>query len=312
LKNLLLVGGAGFLGVNITVALLRREFNVFVVDKMCLHLRHKKFLAGVSGFYEEDCSNTQAILQLIDDKNIDCVVNLVSTVIPSSEFEAFASEIECCTLPAFNLISELAVRGVKYVYFSSGGAIYGQPDVGLELVSEQRICQPVSLYGYSKWMFEQYVGLYARKNSLKYLIVRPSNPYGPHQNPLRMQGFIAVAMHKLLHGHDVEIWGDGSVIRDYIFVADMADAFVALLVRDVWSEVFNIGSGTGSSLLEVLCVMEQVTGKKATVIRKDSRSVDVSRIVLDVQKLKLATGFNPRSLSDGIRLYYEGLISAPL
>ena len=205
-------------------------------------------------------------------------------------------------------MSELADRDVKYVFFSSGGAVYRQPDVDLELVSEQCICQPVCLYGYSKWMFEQYIDLHARIKSLKYLIVRPSNSYGPHQNPMRMQGFIAVVMHKLIYGNDIEIWSDGSVVRDHIFVADMANAFVALLVRDVWGEVFNIGRGAGSSLLELVCVMEQVTGGKATVIKIDSRSVDVSRIVFDVKKLKIATGFNARSLAEGIKLYYEVLI----
>lgn len=310
MKNILLVGGAGFLGVNIAIALLQQGFNVFLMDRSCLHLRHVKHLTGVSDFYEEDAANAPAILRMVNDANIECVINLVSTLIPSSGFASFSSEMENCMLPAFGLMPELAGRGVRYVFFSSGGTVYGQAGAGAELVSERHACQPVNLYGYSKWMFEEYLGLCARTHALQYLIVRPSNPYGPHQNPMRMQGFIAVAMHKLLQGEDIEIWGDGSVVRDYIFVTDMVNAFSELLARDAWGEVFNIGSGMGSSLLDVLAAMEQVTGKKARVLHKASRSVDVSRIVLDVEKLKSVIDFQPKFLANGLQLYYEGLMNA--
>ena len=310
MKNILLVGGTGFLGVNIAIALLQEGFNVFLMGRTCQHLRHEKHLAGVSDFYEEDVVNPQAILRLVDDANIDCMVNLVSTLIPSSGWPAFSSEIEHCTLPAFSLMPELASRGVKYVFFSSGGTVYGRAGAGAVLMSEHHACQPVNLYGYSKWIFEQHLDLCARMHALQYMIIRPSNPYGPYQNPMRMQGFIAVAMHKLLQGKEIEIWGDGSVVRDYIFVTDMAYAFATMLARDPWGEVFNIGSGTGSSLLEVVAAMEQVSGKKARVLYKDSRSVDVNRIVLDVTKLKSVIDFQPKSLSNGLHLYHEGLMNA--
>jgi UDP-glucose 4-epimerase len=229
---------------------------------------------------------------------------------PSSGLQAFASEMERCTLPAFALVPELAARGVRYVFFSSGGTVYGQAGAGAELMSERHACRPVNLYGYSKWLFEEYLGLCARMHALQYLIIRPSNPYGPYQNPQKMQGFIAVAMYKLCKGEVIEVWGDGSVVRDYIFVTDMANAFAVLLAREVWNEVFNIGGGTGYSLLDVLASMEQVTRKKAKVIQKDSRSVDVSRIVLDVTKLKSVIDFQPKSLADGLNLYYGGLMNA--
>lgn len=312
LKNILLMGGAGFLGVNIAISLVQKGFNVFLLDRKCQHLRTEKYLADVSGFFDENVANAEAILRLVDDGGIDCVINLVSTLIPSSGFQEFSLDIERCTLPAFRMLPELANRGVKYVFFSSGGTVYGQAGAEAGLMSELNPCQPVNLYGYGKWMFEEYIGLCGRVHSLDHLIIRPSNPYGLYQNPMRAQGFIAVAMHKLLKGETIEIWGDGSVVRDYIWVTDMANAFISLLACSAWNEVFNIGSGIGYSLLEVLTVMEQVTGKKAKVVHKASRSVDVSRIVLDVAKLQATVDYEQKSLADGINIYYEGLMSAAI
>ena len=307
MKNILLIGGAGFLGINMAISLVRGGLNVFLMDRKCQHLRSDQNLVGVSGFYDGDAANMEAILTLVDSCEIECVVNLASTLIPSSGLQDFSSEMTLCTLPAFRLIPVLAARSVRYVFFSSGGAIYGR--AGSELMSEVDRCQPVNLYGYSKLISEDYIGLCERSNSLEYLIIRPSNPYGRYQNPMRMQGFIAVAMHKLLKNQEIEIWGDGSVTRDYIFVNDMADAFTSLLARNSWNGVFNIGSGIGYSLLEVLKVMENVTGKHARIVHKASRSVDVNRIVLDVSKLKSEVDFQPKSLVDGMKIYYEEIMN---
>lgn len=307
MKNILLIGGAGFLGINIAASLIQGGFNVFLMDRKCQHLRHDQNLVGVSGFYDGDAANVEAVLTLVDNCEIECVVNLASTLIPSSGLQEFSSEMTLCTLPAFRLIPVLAERSVRYVFFSSGGTIYGR--AGAELMSELNHCQPVNLYGYGKLIFEEYIGLCGRSNSLEYLIIRPSNPYGMYQNPMRMQGFIAVAMHKLLKDEEIEIWGDGSVTRDYILVSDMADAFTSLLSCNAWNDVFNIGSGIGYSLLEVLGVMERVTGKQARIVHKASRSVDVSRIVLDVSRLRSEVDFHPKSLVDGIKIYYEGMMS---
>lgn len=307
MKRIMVVGGAGFLGINIAITLVQVGYEVFVVDKKCQHLKHQEHLAGVMGFYDGNVVDPDAIIKIVDEFSIDCVINLVSTLIPSSGIDFFLSEVESCTLPAFRLISQLGVRRVKYVFFSSGGTVYGHAES--EFSSESDRCRPVNFYGYSKLLFEEYLEFYGRSHCLDYLIIRPSNPYGMYQNPLRKQGFIAVAMDRLLKGEAVEIWGDGSVVRDYICVSDMANALTLLLGKNIWRTVFNIGSGSGHSLLEALGIMDSITGQQAKIVYKEPRSVDVARIVLSVSKLKNEIEFRPISLSEGIEIYFKQLLN---
>jgi UDP-glucose 4-epimerase len=193
------------------------------------------------------------------------------------------------------------------MFFSSGGSVYGGSD--MELVSEAEQCRPINLYGYSKLIFEEYIKYCHRTTKLDYLIIRPSNPYGLYQNPFGSQGFIAIAMNKLMNDHPIEIWGDGTVIRDYLLVTDMAKAIALLLLQNTWNTTFNVGSGRGYTLLEVLHIMELTVGKAAIVSHQKSRETDVNRIVLDISRLQKTVAFNPVSLQDGITTYYAGLLN---
>lgn len=305
--KILVLGGAGFLGVNIASSLVRDKHDVFIVDIKCSAVRDLNCLQEVRGFYDLDIVDPNAILRLVDEASIECVINLVSTIIPSSTLDAFFGDLASCGMPTFSLLPKLAEQGIKYIYLSSGGTIYGNNQS--QLIPESTAGKPVNYYGYSKLIYEEYINLCQRSHGLDFLILRPSNPYGMHQNPRRMQGFIAVALNKLLNGECIEIWGDGSVIRDYIYVADMADALTSLISKNVRNAVFNIGTGIGHSILDTLSIMESVTGERAKIIYRDPRSVDVPRIVLDISRLQNEIDFRPRSLRAGIESYYKGLIS---
>lgn len=301
--RIMLVGGAGFIGINIAKSLIQAGFYVVIVDRNLSHLKNRESLPGVSGFYDFDIADMESVIKLVDELSIDCVVNLVSTLIPSSSFDAFSSEIISSIVPAFRLVQDLAERKIKYVFFSSGGTIYGRNNA--MHIAESDICLPINFYGYSKQLFEEYLGFINRVSGLDYLVIRPSNPYGMYQSPTKKQGIISVVLYRILKGETIEIWGDGSVVRDYIWVNDMANAFARILAKDAWNNVFNIGSGVGHSLNEVVAITEVVTGLKAKIVYKEARSVDVQRIVLDVSKLKNEIDFYPISLGEGISLYYE-------
>lgn len=305
--NVLLVGGAGFLGINTSISLQHAGFQVYILDRSCEHLKGMQPLNGVAGFFDGDAADGALILDIAQRFSIGCVVNLVSLLIPSSNYERFEQEMAGCTLPAFQLIPQLAARGIKYVYFSSGGAIYGR--TGSELIAESTECRPISLYGYAKLIFEEYLGFCARAHGLEYLIVRPSNPYGRFQNPTRMQGFIAVCMDRILKDEEIEIWGDGSVVRDYILVSDMTAAFASLLAKGPGNGAFNLGSGVGHSLNDVLGMLETVTQRQARVRYMPPRSVDVERMVLDVSKLKSEIEFAPHSLRNGLEIFFDQLVN---
>jgi UDP-glucose 4-epimerase len=299
--NTLLIGGGGFLGLNIAKALIADGHFVHIADLNASAPVMQKNLEGIHDVYQIDCANIADVLSHINRFQIECVINLASNLIPSSSYDAYNIEQANFVVPAFQLLSELADRGVKYIYFSSGGAVYGSSDQ--KYVSESNPKNPISYYGLSKSLFEELVLFSGRTKGLNYLIIRPSNPFGPFQNPLKKQGLIAVAVNKMQKNQPIEIWGDGSVVRDYIWVGDLARAIANLIAKNHWNETYNLGSGAGYSINEVLEMIQSLVNTSSKIIHTSSRSVDVSRIVLDIQKLQSYIPFHPIGLKEGITMY---------
>jgi len=187
----------------------------------------------------------------------------------------------------------------KLVFLSSGGTVYG--DIGdLQLVDETHSVRPMCSYGVSKLTIEHYLDVYRHLRGLDYVALRLSNPYGERQSPLRALGALTVFLHRTLKKQSVEIWGDGSVTRDYIYVGDVAVAVYLAAVNKV-SGIFNVGTGTGLSLRDILAHISQVLEIEPSVTWLPSRLFDVPRIVLDATKLKTATNWNCSTpLQDGI------------
>lgn len=302
--NILLIGGGGFLGLNIAKALCLSEHVVHIAD-----LNNKTYI-GLSGkenvqIHQLDCANVDSVLNLIEALKIECVINLASSLIPSSSYDAFAQEWTKVVEPAFRLLNELAIRNIKYIYFSSGGAIYGECDQ--QSVIETSPKTPINYYGLSKSLFEECILFVSRTRGLNYIIVRPSNAFGLFQNPSKKQGLIAVAVERIKNKQPIEIWGDGLVVRDYIWAGDIAQGLANLIDRNLWGEIYNFGSGVGHSINTVLEMIQAQMGIEAEVIYTPARSVDVSHIVLDIQKIQSAIPFHPISLEEGIALYLDSL-----
>jgi UDP-glucose 4-epimerase len=303
--NILLIGGGGFLGLNIAKALGLAEHRAHIAD---LNIHFSVLLKDVDGIqrcHELNGANVDGILELIERFEIECVINLASTLIPSSSYEEFSLEQANSVMPGFQLLNELAGRGIKYIYFSSGGTVYGSSDQNL--VDEATQKNPISYYGLSKSLYEELILFMNRTRGLSYLILRPSNPFGPFQNPLKKQGLIAVAVDKMRKNQSIEIWGDGSVVRDYVWVGDLAQSIVNLLYKDRWNQIYNIGSGIGYSINEVLQTIQSLLPTKSKIIYTPPRTEDVKRIVLDIQKIQSDIVFQPIDLRRGIEMYIQGL-----
>jgi UDP-glucose 4-epimerase len=304
ITNVLLLGGGGFVGQNLALGLLADGFAVTVIDQNAVGVRQNADLAAVA-CYECAIGDVEQILAVIQERRIDCVINLASSLIPSSNFSMFIKDMEQVVTPSFKLLAELAERGIQYVFFSSGGTIYGHGGPGL--IAESSKCEPINFYGHSKKAMEDFITFAGRNCGLKYLIIRPSNPYGRYQNPLRKQGFIAVALHNIMHDLPIEIWGDGSVVRDYIHIDDLTRAVSGLLQSGVSNEIFNIGSGRGHSINEVLSVLSEISGRRVEANYQAGRKVDVQSIVLDVSKLQSFIPYTPLGLMPGTAKYYDYL-----
>ena len=154
-------------------------------------------------------------------------------------------------------------------------------------------------------MMENSILFKNRTQKLKYLIVRPSNPYGHGQNLYGKQGLVAVAIGKIIENKPVEVWGDGSAIRDYIYIEDLANVFYQLINKDVYNETINLGSGRGFSVNDVLAFLKIISKADFKIEYKNARPVDVSNMVLDIEKMKQFVDVALTPMLDGISLFYH-------
>ena len=185
------------------------------------------------------------------------------------------------------------------VFISSGGTVYGNP---LYLpIDEKHPTNPVVSYGITKLAIEKYLQMYERLHGLNAITLRVANPYGERQRIETAQGAVGVFLHHALKGIPIEIWGDGSVTRDYIHVSDVAEAFVQALHYTGEHRVFNVGSGVGTSLTTLISELEDALGH--TIVRHFSpgRPFDVPVSVLCNNLARSELNWSPAvSMPEGI------------
>jgi UDP-glucose 4-epimerase len=296
--RILVLGGSGFLGSHIVDKFLAEKHDVTVYD-----LYPERFRRSPRGikFVTGDFGNVGALSELIAT-GFDAVIHCVSTTTPKSSNESPEFDIQSNVIGTLNLLDICVRHGIgKLVFLSSGGTIYG--DIGdAALVDESHPVRPMCSYGVSKLSIEHYLDVYRHLRGLDYVALRLSNPYGERQSPLRALGALTVFLHRTLKRQNVEVWGDGSVTRDFIYVGDVASAVYLATISRI-SGIFNVGTGTGLSLRDILCHISNVVGIEPSVTWLASRSFDVPRIVLDATKLKNATQWSSHtSIEDGVEI----------
>ena len=301
--NILFIGGAGFIGSSLVKQFLTNEkYNVFVVEPEFANVSR---LDGLNvKIYREALGNIDKVEKILISNKIDIVVHLVSTLIPGSGYDDFNNEFKNMIFPSIKLMEICAKENIKFVYFSSGGTIYGNRSTMLPFVETDEMA-PISYYGWSKQMMENSILFKNRTEKLKYLIVRPSNPYGHGQNLHGKQGLVAVAIGKILEDKPVEVWGDGSAIRDYIYIDDLAKVFYQLIDKDVYNETVNLGSGRGYSVNDILAFLKIITKKDFKIVYENARPMDVSNMVLDTEKMKRLSQVELTPMLNGISTFYN-------
>ena len=184
------------------------------------------------------------------------------------------------------------------LFLSSGGAIYGEPDV--IPVAETHELRPVSAYGAAKAACETYVRFYVRHHGVRATSLRCGNVYGPGQVPGRGQGLVGELIDASEEGRTVEIWGDGSVRRDFIHVDDLSHAIVSLCGHDDLPPALNLGSGEATSVREVVALVSEITGCPIDITTRPARPFDVQRVALDISRVQSLIDFKPMAIRDGI------------
>jgi UDP-glucose 4-epimerase len=306
--SVLLVGGNGFLGSHLIDALLAAGYAVRVLDNMAERFRppvvNVKYFIGTF----TDQSLLHAALS-----GCDVVIHLAHNSLPPSSPQQSEQAIQENAKAFSILLDQTRHCGVqKLVFFSSGGAVYGESHVSP--VSEGVVCCPISPYGHAKFLMEQMLMCAHQTHGLDHIVVRPSNPFGPRQDFRGQQGVIPIFLHRLLTGQPISIWGDGTAVKDYLYVSDLAAAVLALIQAGFDNTAYNVGSGQGTSLRVIISLLEADTGCRAQVKYESAHATDVKNNVLAITKLERRTGWQPRvSLAEGIyrtHCWYEVISGA--
>jgi len=301
--NCLVLGGNGFIGSHLVDQLLANGHKVRVFDKNEEYYR--KPISSVDYQYG-DFGNRGLLMEALTD--IDVVFHLISTTLPKTSNDDPAFDVQSNVIETLFLLEQCVARKVKKIIFiSSGGTVYGKPLV--LPISENSPTDPECSYGITKLAIEKYLHLYWFLYGLDYCVLRLANAYGERQRPTATQGVIPVFLERALQNDEIVVWGDGSVVRDYIYVTDIARALVEALNYSGEMKIFNIGSGRGHTLNEVIHVIEGVTGRSLQVKYTDSRPFDVPISVLDISRAKNYLNWIPMTLLfEGVESMYAWML----
>lgn len=288
-SNILVIGGAGFIGTHLVNELSAAGHRITVLDKRSSPLQK---LPEDVRYIEGDFAKPDLIKALLDTHQV--VIHLAYASVPNTSFEnPFADLLENLP-PTVQLFAEAAERGGKVIFVSSGGTVYGE---AIRLpVCEDHPTRPISPYGVTKLTLENYAHLYAVTHGLKFVCLRPANAYGEGQRPFAGQGFIATAMASIMRGDPVRIFGQQGTVRDYIHVSDLVSGIVHAMEKGRLSETYNLGSGVGRSNMDIIEAITPVMKKAGYAIRVENlpeRPFDVRANILDSTKLGEHTGWKP-------------------
>lgn len=231
-------------------------------------------------WWGHDFSDDLALARAVD--GCDYVFHLIGGTLPESANRNPEAEILGSVNRTIHLLDLCRMSGVRKVVFaSSGGTVYGIPKS--IPIGETMETFPISAYGIAKLTIEKFLYLYKYLHGLESVALRIANPFGPYQDPGRRQGIIAAAIASIFAGRPIEIWGDGTVIRDFIYIDDVISAFIAAADYDGPTGIFNIGSGIGRSVNEIVASVGQAIGVDAPHrIYRQGRPSDVPVNVLDI------------------------------
>jgi UDP-glucose 4-epimerase len=290
-QRVVVLGGLGFLGSHICRALVARGYAVRIFDKLyTLRKLVEDFETDVE-IVEGDMSRPDDVLASISDAEI--VINLVHTTVPGSSMKDPAYDVSSNVLASVRWLARLGETKVQRLFYvSSGGTVYGNPQT--QPITEEHPTEPVSSYGITKLSIEKYVAMYANMFAVEHRTLRPSNVYGEGQRLSIGQGVIGVMADRALRGEPLEVWGTGETLRDYLHVDDLVTAMMALLDYRGAHSVFNVSSGKGHSVLDIINTLRDHAGLRVEVKHIPDRGFDVSANVLSSSRLRVETGWAPK------------------
>jgi UDP-glucose 4-epimerase len=307
----LVTGGAGFIGSNLTDALLARGDEVLIVDDLSTGRREniEQALANGATLIEADIRDRAAIEEIAGRERPEVIFHLAAQIDVRKSIADPAFDASINVGGTANVLEAARAAETRRVVFSStGGAIYGEGD-GQELpLPESAPLAPEAPYGQSKFAGEGYLSLYERLYGLSSVPLRLGNVYGPRQDPLGEAGVVAIFCGKLRAGERPTVFGDGKQTRDYIYVGDVVSAMLAAAAAET-SGPINIGTGIETDVLELVSALGELGGNGDFEPEfAPPRTGEVQRISIDPARAASELGWwAEMDLKEGLRVTLDSI-----
>jgi UDP-glucose 4-epimerase len=289
--HIVIFGGGGFIGSAIADRLLADGHSLKIFERPRVEpyrvFKPTERVEWTTG----DLLSQHEVAEAIE--GADAVVHLVSSTLPKSSNDDPIYDVQSNLVATLQMLNAMVQKNIRRIIFiSSGGTVYGDP-VYLP-IDERHPTDPRVSYGITKLAIEKYLLMYQHMHGIKATVLRVANPFGERQRVETAQGAVGVFLHKALSGVPIEVWGDGSVTRDYIYVADVAEAFARAVTYTGSKSVFNIGSGAGTSLNELIQMIENAIERPVARKYLPGRPFDVPVSVLSNDLAREELGWSPQ------------------
>ncbi|MFA5882549.1 MAG: NAD-dependent epimerase/dehydratase family protein [Acidimicrobiia bacterium] len=303
LDGRVVVVGSGFLGLAIAGHLARSGAEATLVHRSPLHDAARAAAVGCRLVHGDARLPQVARAAVADARH---VVWCAGGLMPAEAEVDPLGAVEAALGPVLGFLGALHTREIAdFTFVSSGGTVYGGAHT--HPIAETTVPEPQTAYGIANLTTEGFVRRSCAQLGVRPLILRCGNIYGPGQPGNRSQGLVAAALAAVVDGESIRMFGAGDAVRDYLYVDDFAHAVSRLVGREQAHEVFNVGSGTGASVRDVISTVESVTGRPLRVDHQPARACDVPFVVLDTARLRSVVPNEPRSLDDGIRATWSAM-----
>lgn len=288
--NCVIFGGGGFIGSAIADRLLQDGHSLRIFERPRVE-PYRAFTGSEKvEWVTGDLLSVHDVSDAID--GADVVLHLVSTTLPKSSNADPIYDVQTNLVATLQMLNAMVEKQIKKIVFiSSGGTVYGRPNY--LPIDERHATDPEVSYGIVKLAIEKYLLMFNKLHGIKTTILRVANPYGKRQRVETAQGAIAVFLSKAIQNQAIEIWGDGSVTRDYVYISDVAEAFALAVAYNGSKSVFNISSGIGTSLNELVGRLDSIFGREILRDYRPGRPFDVPISVLDNSLALRELGWKP-------------------
>ena len=298
MKKILVLGGNGFIGRNLCEYMAQKGEMVYSFD-MALPETKKEGIKYISGDFFDDYTLEKVIA------GMDIVFHAICTLNPGNSNDKCLMGYERDFVQTAKLCYLLKDTNCRLIFLSSGGTVYGNQDI--QPIREDAVPVPINHYGNLKLCIENTIRTFNFQSKRNMLVARISNPYGPGQNYLKGVGFIDAALKRAIHGETIEVWGNGDVVRDYIYIDDVCRMLYDLVHYHGKYEIFNLSSNTGTSQNDVLDIIKDII-PDGSIKYAEARSVDAKKIILDNTRIMEQDEFELVHVKDGIRNYYNYIL----